>query len=38
MPPTGEVLSHVSLLCHFKRIINFDSEISHRTFELGMAE
>jgi hypothetical protein len=38
MPPTGDLLSHVSLLRHFKRVINFDFEISHRTFELGMAE
>jgi hypothetical protein len=38
MTPTGDVLSHVGLLRHFKRVINFDSEISNRTFELGMAE
>jgi hypothetical protein len=38
MPPTGDVISHVSLLRHFKRVINFDYEISHRTFEFGIAE
>jgi hypothetical protein len=37
-PPTGLSRLHFGLLSHFKRVVDFDAEVSHRALELGMSE
>ena len=35
---TGSRQSDLGLLCNLKSIFNFDAEVSHRAFELGMSK